>query len=150
MYVNQYVTVVAPPSSVVKCLWGVFVWGFGVLFLSCVCVCRCRGSCSLSVCVCVCVCVCDLLIFYSGSVCTSGRHRASRCLRENEEHGRGRDPQGTDLQRTAPHRGAPLTTRERPTKGERPTQETHRRFLPASQPAAPRERVPPPDVSTAH
>jgi len=31
-------TVVAPPSSVVKCLWGVFIWGFGVLFLSCVCV----------------------------------------------------------------------------------------------------------------
>ena len=31
-------TVVAPPSSVVKCLWGVFVWGFGVLFLSYVCV----------------------------------------------------------------------------------------------------------------
>jgi len=54
-------TVVAPPSSVVKCLWEVFVWGFGVLFLSCVCVCvcvcRCRGCCSLP------VCVCDLLIF---------------------------------------------------------------------------------------
>jgi len=26
------------PSIVVKCLWEVFVWGFGVLFLSCVCV----------------------------------------------------------------------------------------------------------------
>ena len=50
-------TVVAQPSSVVKCLWEVFVWGFGVLFLSCACVCRCRGCCSLS------VCVCDLLIF---------------------------------------------------------------------------------------
>jgi len=25
-------------GSVVKRLWGVFVWGFGVLFLSCVCV----------------------------------------------------------------------------------------------------------------
>jgi len=25
-------------SSVVKCLWEVFVWGFGALFLSCVCV----------------------------------------------------------------------------------------------------------------
>jgi len=43
-------TVVAPPSSVVKCLWEVFVWGFGVLFLPCVCVgvggvvlCRCVG-----------------------------------------------------------------------------------------------------------
>ena len=39
--------------SVVKCLWEVFVWGFGVLFLSCACVCRCRGCCSLSVYVCV-------------------------------------------------------------------------------------------------
>ena len=28
-------TAVAPPSSVVKCLWGVLVWGFGLLFLSC-------------------------------------------------------------------------------------------------------------------
>ena len=43
----------APPSSVVKCLWEVFVWGFGVLFLSCVCV----GG------VVLCRCVCDLLIF---------------------------------------------------------------------------------------
>ena len=34
------------PSSVVKCLWGVFVLGFGVLFS-----------------VGVCVCVCDLLHF---------------------------------------------------------------------------------------
>jgi len=42
-------------------LWGVFVWGFGVLFLSGVCVCV-RGCCSPSMCVCVCVCVCDLLI----------------------------------------------------------------------------------------
>jgi len=32
------VTVVAPPSSVVKCLWEVSVWGFRVLFLSCACV----------------------------------------------------------------------------------------------------------------
>ena len=31
-------TVAAPPSSVVKWLWGMFVWGFGVLFLSCACV----------------------------------------------------------------------------------------------------------------
>jgi len=46
--------VVAPPSSVVKSLWEVFVWRFGVLFLSC-CVCRCWGCCSLSVCVYVCV-----------------------------------------------------------------------------------------------
>jgi len=37
-------TVVAPPSSVVKCLWGVFLGGCGVLFLSCACVCRCRVS----------------------------------------------------------------------------------------------------------
>ena len=49
--------VVAPPSSFVKCLWGVFVWGG-----CCSCrVCVCWGCCSLSVC--VCVCVCDLLIF---------------------------------------------------------------------------------------
>jgi len=41
------------PSSVVKCVWAVFVWGFGVMFLSCVCV---SGCCFLS------VCVCDLLI----------------------------------------------------------------------------------------
>ena len=46
-----------------KCLWEVFVWGFRVLFLSCVCVCacvcvcQCHGCCSMS------VCVCDLLIF---------------------------------------------------------------------------------------
>ena len=45
------------PSSVVKCLWEVFVWGFGALFLflSYVCV----GG----VVLCRCVCVCDLLIF---------------------------------------------------------------------------------------
>jgi len=49
-------TVAASPSSVVKCLWGVFVWGLGC----CSCrVCVCRGCCSLS----VCVCVCDLLLF---------------------------------------------------------------------------------------
>jgi len=51
-------TVVAAPSSVVKCLWEVFVRG--VVLVVCVCVCRCRGRCSLS----VCVCVCDLLIIY--------------------------------------------------------------------------------------
>jgi len=52
----MYIHVVAPPSSVVKCLWEVFVWGFGVLFLSCVCVCvGVGGCCSLSVCVCMCV-----------------------------------------------------------------------------------------------
>ena len=39
------------PSSVVKCLWDVFVWG--VVLVVCLCVCRCRGCCSLSVCVCV-------------------------------------------------------------------------------------------------
>ena len=50
-------TVVAPPSSNVKCLWEVFVWGFGVLFLSCVFV-------SVSgVLLSVGVCVCELLIF---------------------------------------------------------------------------------------
>jgi len=51
-------TVVAPPSSVVKCLWEVFVWGFGVLFLSCACVMVWGVLFSVSVCVCVCVCVC--------------------------------------------------------------------------------------------
>jgi len=46
-------TVVAPPLSVVKCLWEVFVWG------SCRArVCRCRG-CFLCRCV---LCACDLLI----------------------------------------------------------------------------------------
>jgi len=43
-------TVVAPPSSVVKCVWEVFVWGFGVLFL-CVCV----GVGGVVLCRCVCV-----------------------------------------------------------------------------------------------
>jgi len=63
--------VVAPHSSVVQCLWGVFVWGFGVLFLSCVCV--CRGCCSLS----MCVCVFDLLIFLHGDdTCGEGRDRS--------------------------------------------------------------------------
>ena len=55
-------TVVAPPSIVVQCLWGVFVWGFGVLFLSCACVSRVLFS--------LCVCVCDLLIFLPGSTST--------------------------------------------------------------------------------
>jgi len=48
-------TVVAPPSNVVKCLWGVFVWGFGVLFLSYVCVCVSVSAVLFSVGVCVCV-----------------------------------------------------------------------------------------------
>ena len=46
-------TVVAPPSSVVKSLWEVFVWGFGVLFLSCVCV----GVGGVVLCRSLCVCV---------------------------------------------------------------------------------------------
>jgi len=37
----------------------VFVWGFGVLFLSCACVCVGVGG----VVLCRCMCVCDLLIF---------------------------------------------------------------------------------------
>jgi len=48
-------TVVAPPSSVTKCLWGgvrLGVWG--VVLVVCVCV----GGVDL----CRCVCVCDLLI----------------------------------------------------------------------------------------
>jgi len=58
-------TVVAPPSSVVECLWEVFVWCLGGC--SCrVCVCRCRGCCSLSVCVCVCVWPVDLCTVPNG------------------------------------------------------------------------------------
>jgi len=53
-------TVVAPPSSVVRCVWEVFVWGFGVLFLSCV-----RVSVS-GVLFSIGVCVCDLSIFLQG------------------------------------------------------------------------------------
>jgi len=45
------------PSSVVKCLWEVFVWG--VVLVVCVCVCVVVGG----VVLCQCVCVCDLLIF---------------------------------------------------------------------------------------
>jgi len=52
-------TIVAPPSSVVKCLCEVLVWGFGVLFLSCACVSVPGVLLSVG----VCVCVCDLLIF---------------------------------------------------------------------------------------
>ena len=51
-------TVVAPPSSIVKCLWEVFVGGFGVLFWSCVCV--CVGVVVLCRCVCVCLLTCDV------------------------------------------------------------------------------------------
>ena len=54
-------TIVAPPSSVMRCLWVAFVWGCGVLFLSCECV--SVSGVLFSVGVCVCVCVCDLLIF---------------------------------------------------------------------------------------
>jgi len=46
-------TVVAPPSSVVKCLWEVLVWEFGVLFLSCVVVSVSGVLFSVEVCVCV-------------------------------------------------------------------------------------------------
>jgi len=50
-------TVVAPPSSVVKYLWEVFVCGCVVLFLSCACVSVSGVLFSVG------VCVCDLLIF---------------------------------------------------------------------------------------
>ena len=46
-------TAVAPPPSGAKCLWGVLVWGFGVLFLSCVCVCVSVSGVLFSVGVCV-------------------------------------------------------------------------------------------------
>jgi len=39
--------------SVVKCLWEVFVWGFGVLFLSCACVSVSGVLFAVGVCVCV-------------------------------------------------------------------------------------------------
>ena len=52
---NPGTHVVAPPSSLVKCLWEVFVWGFWVLFLSCVCVSGPGVLFSVGVCVCVCV-----------------------------------------------------------------------------------------------
>ena len=37
--------------ALVKCLWGGFVWGVGMLFLSCVCV----GVGNVVLCLCVCV-----------------------------------------------------------------------------------------------
>jgi len=46
-------TVVAPPSSVIKWLWEVFVWGFGVLFWSCACVSVSGVLFSVGVCACV-------------------------------------------------------------------------------------------------
>ena len=57
----------SPISSVVQCLWEVFVWGFGrcclgvwgVVLVVCVCVCVGVGG----VVRCVCVCVCDLFIY---------------------------------------------------------------------------------------
>ena len=51
-------TVVAPPSSVVKCLWEVFVWGVVLVVCVCVCVCVSVSGVLFS----VGVCVCDLLI----------------------------------------------------------------------------------------
>jgi len=53
-------TVVAPPSSVVKCLWEVLVWG--VVLVVCVCVSSSWVVFSVG------VCVCDLLIFLPPSV----------------------------------------------------------------------------------
>jgi len=44
-------TVVAPPSSVVTCLWEVLVWGFVLV----VCVCVSVSGVLCPVCVCVCV-----------------------------------------------------------------------------------------------
>ena len=42
-------------SSVVKCVWEVFVWGFRVLFLSCVCMSVSGVLFAVGVCVYVCV-----------------------------------------------------------------------------------------------
>jgi len=50
---QRYPVVVAPPSRVVKCLWEVFGWGFGVLFLSCVGLSVSEVLFSVGVCVCV-------------------------------------------------------------------------------------------------
>jgi len=46
-------TVVAPPSSVVKCLWEVFVGGWGVVLVVCVCVLVSGVLFPVGVCVCV-------------------------------------------------------------------------------------------------
>jgi len=51
------------PNNIITVSKSLFVWGFGVLFLSCVCVSVSGVWFSVGVCVCVCVCVCDLLIF---------------------------------------------------------------------------------------
>jgi len=56
MCVNHILcTVVAPPSHVVKCLWGMFFGGCWVWFLSCVCVfvCVCVGVGGVVLCRCV-------------------------------------------------------------------------------------------------
>ena len=63
-----------PPSSV---LWEVFVWGFGVLFLSCVCV-SVSGM-LFSVGVCVCVCVCDLFLFFHTGFTPAGLLKDVQC-----------------------------------------------------------------------
>jgi len=60
-------TVVAPPSSVVKCSWEVLVWGFRVLFLSCVGVSVSGVLFSVG----VCLCVGDLLICLPLPLCLS-------------------------------------------------------------------------------
>jgi len=64
----------------------VFVWGFGVLFLSCACV----SGVLFSLCVCVCVCVCDLLIFVyvRVGVCLCQSMRTA-CLQQREPAGGG-------------------------------------------------------------
>jgi len=71
-------TVVAPPSSVFKCLWDVFVLGFGVLFLSCVCVSVSGVLFSVG------VCVCDLLMFLHLSLFIPGS--AVHQLRRGARH----------------------------------------------------------------
>jgi len=66
------------PSSVVKCLWEVFVWGFGVLFLSCVCVSVSGVLFSVGVCMCVCV---TCWFFYTHSP-SAGLRRGLHLLRQ--------------------------------------------------------------------
>jgi len=83
----------APPSSVLKCVREVFVWGFGVLFLSCMCECRCWGCCSLFRCVCVCVTCWSFFIGDPGVHArpqASGGGRGRGCVWDRQASRRGR------------------------------------------------------------
>jgi len=79
---------VYPASSVVKCVCGVFVWGFGVLFLSCVYV---SG-------VLFYVDVCDLLIFLTRAVLSSRPRLGLPPKPAGDPPQEGRATQGTHQQ----------------------------------------------------